>query len=324
MPLLPSCSSLRSFATTKSTFRAKNRGKSLPASNKHDQLQTHEHRQTPSRPRIASSAARPLFPAPSQRSKVSFVLGGVAVYAIASYGAYAFFSLKNVPTSSTAPIAPADQEDVASVYDTIAKKYDKEIWSSEFCMGMSLLRRALGKRAQGEVLESSAGTGRNINYYSTKKCDSITMVDSSRYMLEQARKKFIKRHPTYANVSFLVQDASRPIRSPSIQKFDTVIQSMGLCSHRSPVQLLRNLGEACKPEGKIILLEHGRSHYDWLNKVLDNLAPKHASTWGCWWNRDISKILEDSGLRVEKVSRYHFGTTYWIEARPPSSEQTKR
>lgn len=101
------------------------------------------------------------------------------------------------------------------------------------------------------------------------------------------------------------------------KKFDRVLQSMGICSHHSPVPLLRSLGDACKEDGKIILLEHGRSHYEWLNRILDRYADKHAETWGCWWNRDIEAILNESGLEILIVKRYHFGTTYWIEAKPP-------
>lgn len=131
----------------------------------------------------------------------------------------------------------------------------------------------------------------------------------------------IEKHPKYKNISFIVQDAAEPIElSPAKKEYDTVIQSMGLCSHRSPVDLLRNLGKLCKRDsGKIILLEHGRSHYEWLNNILDSLAPEHAERWGCWWNRDVEGIVKESGLVVEKVSRYHFGTTYWIEARPAES-----
>lgn len=198
---------------------------------------------------------------------------------------------------------------------------------------------------KGDVLEVSAGTGRNSGYYPLKKCNSITMVDTSTSMLEEARKKFkgwlipfsrsnnltlflikiliygTEQYPKYKNIRFIVQDAAEPIRLPQTGKeYDTVIQSMGLCSHSSPVELLRNLGKTCKRDGgKIILLEHGRSHYKWLNDVLDSLAPKHAETWGCWWNRDVEAILKESGLVIDKISRYHFGTTYWIEARPAES-----
>jgi methyltransferase OMS1 len=177
---------------------------------------------------------------------------------------------------------------------------------------------------QGHVLEASAGTGRNIKWYPLqgKKVKSITMVDTSAPMLQIARTAFYERFPKYKNLHFAVQDAAAPLSPPGGGKFDTVIQSMGLCSHHSPVQLLRNLGDVCKEDGNIILLEHGKSHYEWLNRILDRYADKHAETWGCWWNRDVEAIVNESGLRVVKMSRYHFGTTYWIEAKPPLPKDT--
>lgn len=99
---------------------------------------------------------------------------------------------------------------------------------------------------------------------------------------------------------------------------------MGLCSTADPVALLHNFEALTNKEhGQIFLLEHGRSHYEWLNNILDNLAPLHADKHGCWWNKDILKIVEDSGLTVTKSKRYHFGTTYWLELRPrPTQEKS--
>ncbi len=92
---------------------------------------------------------------------------------------------------------------------------------------------------------------------------------------------------------------------------------MGLCSTPKPSALLQRLGTlANQDHGQILLLEHGRSHYTWLNTILDNLAPHHADRYGCWWNRDIGKIVEESGLEVQKIQRYYLGTTWWVELRP--------
>jgi hypothetical protein len=44
--------------------------------------------------------------------------------------------------------ALAEQEDISHVYDKIAKTYDSELGTSEFFMGIPLLRRAMAKRAQ--------------------------------------------------------------------------------------------------------------------------------------------------------------------------------
>lgn len=128
------------------------------------------------------------------------------------------------------------------------------------------------------------------------------MLDTSRNMLTEAKKKFMgkcspyasfivglnklsctEKHPQYKSAFFLVHDASEPIPSPSGKPFDVAVQTMGLCSQDDPVKVLQNVGKCVKDDGKIIILEHGRSHYQWLNQILDAYAPEHWSTWGCWW-----------------------------------------
>ena len=92
---------------------------------------------------------------------------------------------------------------------------------------------------------------------------------------------------------------------------------MGICSVADPVRLLRHLGSLVNPHhGRILLLEHGLSHYAWLNTWLDSSAANHADKYGCWWNKNIGRIVEESGLEIVKMKRYHLGTTWWIELKP--------
>ena len=225
--------------------------------------------------------------------------------------------------------------------------FDLDVNLTEKLTGISWLRSSLVKGACGDVLEACAGTGRNSSYYQLDKCKSITMVDSSAQMLKIAEKKFhgmpvhdggcstllsnqggvntdschfADTHPEYKNCTFVTQSAFKPIPQLSASGFDTVLQTMGLCSTPEPSELLTRLGSLVNPEtGQILLLEHGRSYYDWLNRTLDKTAPAHADKYGCWWNRDIGKIVEDSGLEVIKIKRYHLGTTWWVELRPPKT-----
>ena len=53
-----------------------------------------------------------------------------------------------------------------------------------------------------------------------------------------------------------------------------------------------------------------------MNNYLDSTASKHAKKHGCWYNRDIGKLVEESGLVIERCKRKHFGTLWIIEARP--------
>ena len=154
--------------------------------------------------------------------------------------------------------------------------------------------------------------------------NSLTFVDLSAPMVDIARKKFERKYPGYGRVQFLTQSAldtfpSSPI-TDAVRRhggYDYVLQSMGLCSTPEPVQLLKHLSGLVHPSrGRILLLEHGRGYWRWMNGYLDSTAPRHAKNHGCWYNRDIGEIVEDSGLVIESCKRKHFGTLWVIEARP--------
>ena len=55
---------------------------------------------------------------------------------------------------------------------------------------------------------------------------------------------------------------------------------------------MQQMAAVCKPGGQIILLQHGKATWDWLNQRLDDEAPAHHVKWGCWWNRDILQLVE--------------------------------
>ena len=65
-----------------------------------------------------------------------------------------------------------------------------------------------------------------------------------------------------------------------------------------------------------MLLEHGRGVSGLINRFLDDGAKMHAAHYGCWWNKDIAEVIKESGLVVERMKRYNFGTTWEIVLRP--------
>lgn len=274
--------------------------------------------------------------------------------------------------------------DVSSRWLDLSRNFDDEVDLSEKLMSLRSKRRKLCQQAEGNVLEVSAGTGRNMDLYNLdpintprdRRIKSLVLNDQSEIMVYQAQKKFEQlQDETDAiarfrgPVKFVVGDASdkRVITRPE-GGFDTIIQTMGLCSMSNPVGFLKRLGELCRQPGerstnttevgvvaeeaaeqtpgergkdatatqtghqgdgggtdtdsdgdkggKILLLEHGRSYFGWINKYLDNIAKRHADRYGCWWNKDIDQIVRDSGLVVESKKRYHFGTTYEYVLRP--------
>ena len=122
-----------------------------------------------------------------------------------------------------------------------------------------------------------------------------------------------------------------PPSSPS-SKYDTIIQTFGLCSVSDPVGVLTNLASAVKRDtGRIILLEHGKGWYGIVNGLLDRHAEGHFERYGCWWNRDIQQLVEEAarrtpGLEVVKIERpkvLQMGTMVWVELKVASGSAQK-
>ncbi|PWY92610.1 ubiquinone/menaquinone biosynthesis-related protein [Aspergillus heteromorphus CBS 117.55] len=280
----------------------------------------------------------PVLPTASETTTMSprvMTILGVSALTVSTYIGYLYASYSREVKQSQSLSVP---HDVSDRYNHTAGSFDADIEMSEKLMRMGSKRAALIHRAHGNVLEVSCGTGRNIPYYELRErrginaqgrmvqgCRSVTFVDLSPEMVEITRGKFEKQFPDEkVRVEFRVQDAAevpRPGFSVEGRKqegyYDTVVQTMGLCSMPDPVKTLKHLGTVVEPlKGEILLLEHGRSHYDWVNRVLDNLAPAHADRHGCWWNRDIGQIVRESGLEVVEEKRWHFGTTWKYVLRP--------
>ncbi|KAF2747972.1 methyltransferase OMS1 mitochondrial precursor [Sporormia fimetaria CBS 119925] len=218
-------------------------------------------------------------------------------------------------------------DDLIDRFDRNAEGYDDEVNRQEWLMGLHKRRKEMTEKAHGHVLEVSVGTGRNFEYYPIKNCDTVTFLDASGPMLAIAKRKWKEWQPDYfGRVVLKKQSALDPITPPygAADGYDTVLQTMGLCSTPEPVRLLRNLESVTKADGQILLLEHGKSHYDWLNSLLDKTAAAHADHHGCWWNKDIGKIVEESGLEVVNMKRYNFGTTWWVELRPRAKVQQRK
>ncbi|KAI9889538.1 MAG: hypothetical protein M1814_005232 [Vezdaea aestivalis] len=246
--------------------------------------------------------------------KSTLFVGGIQVVIITCYGYYIYSQYKKTAAFSRTLSIP---DEVADRYNRTASNFDDDVGTTEWITGIGSKRRKMMEQARGHLLEVSVGTGRNIEYYPWKSIKSVTMVDYSEPMMLKAQEKFEDSNPAaFRKARFLIQDASSALTAPP-GGYDTIVQTFGLCSTSKPIELLQNLGRLCTSQGgKILLLEHGRGHYAWVNRILDDLGAANADRHGCWWNKDIGDLVERSGLEIVKMKRYQFGTLWWIELKP--------
>ena len=272
-------------------------------------------------------------PPPRPRGRVGRIITGCIGGAIAFYVVALAVHVARTPARNPAIKHLNCQKDVTSRFDDLADSYDSEIGLSEWLMGIQKKRDRLAKMCKGHVLEVSCGTGRNLGYFDiglASEVESLTFVDLSPPMIEVCKKKWDVLYASEKRnlkpglqVRFMAGsalDAMPPPPGGKQRKYDTILQTLGLCSTPSPVQLLTNLAthlNTSNPDAKILLLEHGRSYRDWLNNVIDNTAIEHAEKHGCWANRDIGALVEEAatkaGLELVRERRWHLGTTWVLE-----------
>jgi ubiquinone/menaquinone biosynthesis C-methylase UbiE len=202
-------------------------------------------------------------------------------------------------------------KEIAEKYDRFARWFD---WVEGVpdILGVSRLRQRLLQRASGRVLEVAVGTGKNLRYY-PRGCQIIA-VDVSREMLNVARTRAAKLS---VNLSPLLADAE-DLPFPD-KSFDTVVSSLTTCTFSHPVGALKEMARVCRPGARILLVEHGRSDWEWLGRWQDRREDSFAKQLGCHWNREPLDLVRKAGLKMNAAQRFFFGIFHQIEAAPGSS-----
>ncbi|HEY7536241.1 MAG TPA: class I SAM-dependent methyltransferase [Thermodesulfobacteriota bacterium] len=180
------------------------------------------------------------------------------------------------------------------------------MWPIEFLF-LRHYRKKLISQAKGRVLEISIGTGKNLPHYS-RRCEIIG-VDLSEKMLEIARGSALN---TDLSISLLTMDAENLAFKDAT--FDTVLCTLSLCTIPDPIKALSEMKRVCKSEGKILLLEHVRSHNSFLGKIQDWLTPLSLRKKGCHLNRNTLENVKEAGLNIEYLENHAAGTFKIIHA----------
>ncbi|MGH2559543.1 MAG: class I SAM-dependent methyltransferase [Thermomicrobiales bacterium] len=197
-----------------------------------------------------------------------------------------------------------------ATYDEHASTYDSSVGRGERLF-LGDFRQRFGAELRGETLEVAVGSGLNLPYYTDAMTRAVA-VDLSQGMIGIATER---ARTLGRQIDFAQMDAQR-LAFPD-NSFDTVAISLSLCTVPDPVAALQEMARVCRPEGRIVLLEHVLSPVPpvaWLERLLSPLQERYI---GCHLNRRTIETARSMGFHVESERRRVAGVFRLVVARPP-------
>jgi ubiquinone/menaquinone biosynthesis C-methylase UbiE len=192
-------------------------------------------------------------------------------------------------------------------YNRIAFFYDLMDAPLEY-LRFASWRPMIRDRIKGRnALEVGVGTGKNLDYYPDDI--EITAVDLSPRMLARARRRV---GMLGLNVRLLEMDA-QCLAFPD-NCFDTVFATFVFCSVPDPVQGLRELRRVCKPNGRLLLLEHVRPGNGLLGILFDLINPLIVRMMGANINRRTVDNIKAAGWHIQTTQNLSSDVVRLIEA----------
>lgn len=185
----------------------------------------------------------------------------------------------------------------AAMYDSLLAGVEKN--------GLSEMRADLLRQAAGRTLEIGAGTGFNLQHYTTKVTE-LVLTEPDPFMAVRLRRKLSLDPPTIGSVTVEEVPAdSLPFESNS---FDTVVSTLVLCSVEQPLKAAQEIMRVLKPEGRLLALEHVRSpNSDGLARWQDRLEGAWARFFGgCHPNRETRNTLAEARFEFESLDWVSF------------------
>ena len=167
-----------------------------------------------------------------------------------------------------------------------------------------------------QVLEVGVGTGKNLSYYPPNV--KITAIDFSRHMLKRAQKR-----ASLLKSTVQIQNMDVEQLAFSSNSFDTVFATFVFCSVPDPVAGLKELKRVCKPDGRLLLLEHMRPGNALLGLLFDAVNPMVVRMMGANINRRTMENIKKAGWQILKEEHLSGDIVRWVEAMPSSSGENK-
>ncbi len=191
---------------------------------------------------------------------------------------------------------------MGSLYDAtwgrgFSALYDRLFEAAEDAGLRESRRRAL-TGASGCTIDIGAGTGANIALYPDEVGD-LVLAEPDPNMLRLLRPKAAAA-PREARIVEAPAEAL-PFEDAS---FDTAVFTLVLCTVPDPAAALAEAARVLRPGGRLLFVEHVRSHDPGLASWQDRLeAPWRFIGDGCHCNRDTIGSIEASPLKLEGYER---------------------
>ena len=201
---------------------------------------------------------------------------------------------------------------IRRIYDERAATYDSSLGVVERLV-IGEFRRAFGALLHGTTLEVAIGSGLNLPFYAPAVTRAVG-VDLSREMLVRAR----ARAEALGLPVALVQADAAALPFPAAS-FDTVAVSLALCTIPDPRAALREMARVCKPDGRVILLEHVRSPARPLAALQRALSPLNVRAIGCHLDRETFDLARELGFAVDERRSRLLAAVRLAVARPPAA-----
>jgi ubiquinone/menaquinone biosynthesis C-methylase UbiE len=208
----------------------------------------------------------------------------------------------------------AETERIRQIYEERAATYDQSLGVVER-LALGPLRREFGALLSGETLEVAIGSGLNLPFY-TSAVTHATGVDLSQEMLKVAR----ARADGLGLPIALLQADAEALPFPDAS-FDTAAISLALCTIPNPAAALGELGRVCRPDGRVVLLEHVRSTARPVATLQRLLSPLNERAIGCHLDRDTFDFAASLGFTVDLRRSRLFDAVRLAVAQPPRSRR---
>ncbi|MGI8482812.1 MAG: class I SAM-dependent methyltransferase [Thermomicrobiales bacterium] len=203
---------------------------------------------------------------------------------------------------------------VAGIYDDLAPVWDRRQGLVERVLMGEGMRRALAAELRGDVLEIGTGTGATLPFLAdSADLTSFTAVDLSAGMLGEAREAAERTGRSIR----LAQMNAEALAFPDAP-FDTVTTSLMLCTVPDPTRALSEMARVCKPNGRIVVLEHVRSPNRFFARLQQWMTPGQVRRLGCHLDRPTDRLVREMGFRIEQDTSRFFGVFHLIVMRPPA------